>query len=65
MSTGEAAFAPPVGAKVFHPLYPELGVGVVEAANTDTLPSLRTGRIRWECGQVSRHALCVLREVDQ
>ena len=64
MRAGSGVTIPPIGAKVHHPLYPELGIGVVEAANTDTLPSLRTGRIRWECGQVSRHALCVLREVD-
>ncbi len=60
------AYAPPVGAKVIHPLYPELGVGVVESTNSDTTQvTCRNGKVRWECGQVSRHALCILREVDQ
>ena len=60
-----SAYAPPVGAKVIHPLYPELGVGVVESVNTASQVTCRNGKVRWECGQVSTHALCVLREVDQ
>ena len=58
------AYAPPVGARIIHPLYPELGVGVVESTTHCAQVSLRNGKVRWECGQVSTHALCVLREVD-
>lgn len=57
------AYAPPVGATVRHPLWPELGVGVVETINDATDVRNRTGLIRWATGQVSRHCLCVLREV--
>lgn len=57
------AIAPTVGKRVVHPLWPELGVGVVET-NTTATPCLRMGRIRWSIGQVSTHHLATLREVE-
>jgi hypothetical protein len=57
------AVAPSVGAKVRHPLWPELGVGEVQTSGTAVQVQLRSGWIRWSCGQVSRHNLSVLREV--
>ena len=61
---GSGAVIPPVGAKVRHPLWPELGVGEVETASRCKQPSLRVGRVRWSCGQASAHNLSVLREVE-
>lgn len=52
-----------VGASVTHPLYPELGTGVVETAGK-AAPSDRAGRVRWSTGQVSTHNLAVLKEVE-
>ena len=63
LGTG-AAMAPPVGAKVVHPLWPELGTGVVETQSKAIEPSARVGRIRWSTGQVSTHNLAVLKEVE-
>lgn len=57
------AKAPAVGAIVAHPLYPELGTGVVETAGK-AAPTDRAGRVRWSTGQVSTHNLSVLREVE-
>lgn len=57
------AIAPPIGAKVRHPLWPELGVGEVKTASSVTQTRLRSGWIDWSCGQRSRHNLSVLREV--
>lgn len=59
-----AVYTPPVGAKVRHPLWPELGNGVVETVTWTTFAGQRTGWVRWECGQRSRHNLSVLREVS-
>lgn len=70
---GSGAVVPPVGSKVRHPLWPELGVGEVETVGkyghrpdrSDRAgASLVAGRVRWSCGQVSHHNLSVLREVD-
>lgn len=58
-----AAKAPAVDAIVVHPLYPELGTGVVETAGK-AAPSDRAGRVRWSTGQVSTHNLAVLKEVE-
>lgn len=58
------AYTPPVGAKVRHPLWPELGTGVVETSMESPLVVQRTGWVQWSCGQRSRHNLSVLREVD-
>lgn len=60
----QQAKAPRIGATVRHPLWPELGTGVVETHSKATEPSARVGRIRWSTGQVSTHNLATLREVD-
>jgi hypothetical protein len=62
---GSGIKVPTVGATVRHPLWPELGIGEVETVSgaSDNVVGQRTGRIRWSCGQVSRHNLSVLREV--
>ena len=55
---------PRVGATVRHPLWPELGTGVIETATKARQPGCRCGRVRWSTGQVSTHNLATLREVE-
>lgn len=54
-----------VDAKVRHPLWPELGTGVVLKVNSTTVPACRTGIVRWSTGQESSHHLGTLRAVTQ
>lgn len=56
---------PSVGASVRHPLWPELGLGRVETVGkfTPWNASVVGGRVRWSCGQVSKHNLSILCEV--
>lgn len=63
---GSGAPIPDVGATVHHPLWPELGSGVVQTVSKHepNHVSYATGRIRWSCGQVSVHNLSVLRKVE-
>lgn len=61
---GSGAIAPPAGAWVIHPLYPELGVGLVLTASKAANAGARVGRIRWATDQISTHNLSVLREVE-
>lgn len=58
------AIAPPVGSKVRHPLWPELGVGEVKTMSRTELIAHRVGWVEWSCGQRSRHNLSTLREVS-
>jgi len=53
-----------VGDKVRHPLYPELGVGLLQQCNYGGHPTYQTAQVEWPTGQVSRHCLTVLRVVQ-
>lgn len=72
MRAGSGVCLPPIGAKVRHPLWPELGVGEVQSTNKAAIGSdargrgaatYATGRVRWSTGQVSVHNLAILREL--
>lgn len=55
---------PQAGDKVIHPLWPELGIGDLKSINTGYW-TYCTGVVHWPTGQVSAHALRVLRVVDR
>jgi hypothetical protein len=61
---GSGAVVPLVGAKVRHPLWPELGVGEVQTSGKAPHPGTCCGHVRWSTGQVSTHNLATLREVE-
>lgn len=60
---GSGVVVPEAGAWVTHPLWPELGVGLVLTASNAVNAGARVGRIRWATDQVSTHNLSTLREV--
>jgi hypothetical protein len=51
------------GDVVRHPLWPELGVGEVTEVSGDASHIHRWACVSWPTGQVSKHALSVLRVV--
>jgi hypothetical protein len=61
---GSGVVVPTAGAWVTHPLWPELGVGLVLTASKAVNPGARVGRIRWATDQLSTHNLATLKEVE-
>lgn len=60
---GSGVVVPAAGAWVTHPLWPELGMGLVMTASKSD-PAERVGSVWWATDQVSTHNLAVLREVE-
>jgi len=52
-----------IGDTVRHPLWPELGTGDVTEVSGDHSFAHRWACVSWPTGQVSKHALSVLRVV--